>query len=559
VTTRGSASTAMTDVASDYTSGSAVHHSPKRAFRHWPGRFTSKNKLSNKTTKEKGKCKMPTSFSYWRVYCGLLLCAALSTGANLQNSGLQLLQTIPVPNWTLGKASTDLFGFNPVTRIMYLADRTNHAITVIDTHTNSVVGQMPLAPTTVVNQPLIAIDLQQLVVSDGVNSVLVWDLRTPLGTAPTIYPVPNVPDGMDYDTINQTVYVVNDNAPYNLTGISLTKNMIVSQTPIPFSADLIKFNPRDGKIYIAMEDADHNNASAGIAVFDPATNTMSAPAMYKVGSICPGHGIDIDPISNVAVMGCFQGTSNGNLGVDLATGKFIQFTDVGGTDSIVFNPNLRRFYSGSGLNTATTSGCPATLSGPPFGSLVPVVGVFDAQHPTKSAPARIDGVACTGRGNHIAGVDPITGDVYVPVSQFPADPTSNTTGIAGILLFHDTTRPAQDSGGGSATMLSGGGAASGTVRTRSDGGRRTLLTATITGVAGTSASLTVPTTVANELVHCTVTPNSASATCNDFLLGDPLIGSIMTLAVDQTAVARGTICGGKGNSCHADSGSGDDD
>ena len=502
---------------------------------------------------------MPTSFSYWRVYSGLLLCATLSIGANLQNSGLQLVQTIPVPNWKVGTASTDLFGFNPVTRIMYLADRTNHAITVIDTHTNSVVGQIPLAATTVVNQPLIAIDVQQLVVSDGVNSVLVWDLRTPLGTAPTIYSVPNVPDGMDYDTINQTVYVVNDTAPYNLTGISLTKNAIVSQTPIPFSADLIKFNPRDGKIYIAMEDADHNNASAGIAVFDPATNTMSAPAMYKVGSICPGHGIDIDPISNVAVMGCFQGTSNGNLGVDLATGKFIQFTDVGGTDSIVFNPNLRRFYSGSGLNTATTSGCPATLAASPFGSLVPVVGVFDAQHPTKSAPAKIDGVACTGRGNHIAGVDPITGNVYVPVAQFPADPTSNNTGIAGILVFNDTTRPAQDSGGESSTMLSGSGAASATVRTKSDGGRRTLLTATITGIAGTSVSLTVPTTVANELVHCTVTTSSASANCKDFLLGDPLIGSIMTLAVDQSAVARGTICGGQGNSCHADSGSGDDD
>ena len=492
---------------------------------------------------------MPISFSHWRIYSGLLLCAALSRGANLQNSGLQLVGTIPVPNWSIGKASTDLFGFNPVTRTMYLADRTNHAITVIDTHTNSVVGQMPLAATTVVNQPLIAIDLQQLVVSDGVNSVLVWDLRAPLGTAPTIYSVPNVPDGMDYDTINQTVYVVNDTAPYNLTGISLTKKTIVSQTQIPFSADLIKFNPRDGKIYIAMEDADNNNVSAGIAVYDPATNTMSAPAVYKVGSICPGHGIDIDPISNVAVMGCFQGTSNGNLGIDLATGKFVQFTDVGGTDSIVFNPNLRRFYSGSGLNTATSSGCPATPNAPPFGSLVPVVGVFDAKHPTSSAPAKLDGVACTGRGNHIAGVDPITGDVYVPVAQFPADPTSNTTGTAGILVFHDTTRPAQDSDGESVTNLSGSGALSGTVRTKSDGGRRTRLQANITGVAGTSASLTVPTTVAIELVHCAVTTSSASASCDDFLLGDPLIGSVMTLSVDESAVTRGTICGGEGNSC----------
>ena len=178
---------------------------------------------------------MPTSISYRRLYSGLLLCAALGTGANLQNSGLQLVQTIPVPNWTEGKASTDLFGFNPVTRTMYLADRTNHAITVIDTHTKSVVGQIPLAATTVVNQPLIAIDLQQLVVSDGVNSVLVWDLRTPLGTAPTVYSVPNVPDGMDYDTINQTVYGSERyRALHNLTGISLTKNAIVSQTGDPF-------------------------------------------------------------------------------------------------------------------------------------------------------------------------------------------------------------------------------------------------------------------------------------------------------------------------------------
>jgi hypothetical protein len=225
----------------------------------------------------------------------------------------------------------------------------------------------------------------------------------------------------------------------------------------------------------------------------------------------------------------------------------------------VFNPNLRRFYSGSGLNTATTSGCPATLSAPPFGSLVPVVGVFDAKHPSQSAPAKLDGVACTGRGNHIAGVDPITGDVYVPVSQFPADPTSNTTGTAGILVFHDTTHPAQDSGGKSVTNMSGSGAASGTVRTTSDGGRRTRLKAKITGVAGAAVSLTVPTTVANELVHCAVTTSSASANCDDFLLGDPLIGSVMTLAVDQSAVARGTVCGGEDNFCHAGSGSDHDD
>lgn len=489
--------------------------------------------------------------------CGAtLLGGTFAADPNLQNSGLHLKQTITVPNWKIGVANTDLFGFNPVTRVMYLADRTNKAVDVIDTHTNTVIGMIPLASNTVVNQPLVAIDLQQLVVSDGVQSVLVWDLLTPMPSGqPTVYTLPatdgTVPDGMDYDPVNQIVYVVTDNAPYTLVGISLTQKKVVSETKIPFSADLIKFNSIDGKIYIAMEDADNNNASAGIAVYDPATNTITAPSQYKVGSICPGHGIDIDPITNVALMGCFGGTSQGNLAIDLTTGKFTTFSDVGGTDSMVLNPNLRRFYSGSGLNTATTSGCPATPNAPPFGSLVPVVGVFDAIHPSASAPARLDGVACTGRGNHIAGVDPIRNNVYVPVAQFPADPNSTTTGVAGILVFHDSTKPAQGSIGAAQANLMpvSGGTVSATVLMAVDpNNRRMEVESTIHGVLG-PAWLTIPTTVANEIVHCSVDSATNTASCDEFLLGDPLVGAVATLSVNASAAARGPIgsCGDDGN------------
>src|SRR5438105_7426575 len=93
-----------------------------------------------------------------------LLSMALVEGQGLQNSGLQYMQTIPVPNWRVGVANTDLFGFNPVTRIMYLADRTNHGVTVIDTHSNEVVGVIPMDAAAVPNVPVVAIDLQQLAV-----------------------------------------------------------------------------------------------------------------------------------------------------------------------------------------------------------------------------------------------------------------------------------------------------------------------------------------------------------------------------------------------------------
>jgi hypothetical protein len=272
---------------------------------------------------------------------------------------------------------------------------------------------------------------------------------------------------------------------------------------------------------------------------------MAAPSQYKVGPICPGHGIDIDPITNVALVGCFGGTSNGDLAMDLSTGKFTTFPDVGGTDSIVLNPNLRRFYSGSGLNSATTSGCPSASS--PFGTFVPVLGVFDAIHPSASAPARLDGVACTGKGNHIAGVDPIRDNVYVPVAQYPPDPNSTTTGAAGILLFHDSTRPAQASiDDAQATLMPAGssGISAQVLFSADPNNRRTHVQAQVPGVT-TSAWLVIPTTVANEIVHCAVNTNTSTASCDEFLLGDPLIGSTATLSVNASAAARGEIlsCG----------------
>ena len=54
----------------------------------------------------------------------------------------------------------------------------------------------------------------------------------------------------------------------------------------------------------------------------------------------------------------------------------------------------------------------------------------------------VPSVACTG-GGHIVGVDPITNYVYVPVSQYPADPNSSTTGVNGVLVFRDNTPSAQ--------------------------------------------------------------------------------------------------------------------
>ncbi len=236
-----------------------------------------------------------------------------------------------IPGWkatgTPGNANIDLMGFNPVTRMMYLADRTNLGIDVIDTHANVVVGLIKMPPTSVYgarptgpNGVLVAVNLQQLVVTDGLQSVYVWDLRAPQAS-PDVYTFPTTmgtdTDGIAYDPINQTLYVVTDTPPEYLIGINLAYKEVVTQAALPVSSDLIAFSPTDGKIYIGAEDADGSdaNAAAGVLSFDPATNSFTQVA--KIGPTCPGHGIDIDPIANVAVVGCAGGQAQANMAVNL--------------------------------------------------------------------------------------------------------------------------------------------------------------------------------------------------------------------------------------------------
>jgi len=492
------------------------------------------------------------------IALGILPVALMPAGwgqGSLPNSGLIYMQTIPIPGWkptgTTGNGNVDLMGYNPVTRMMYLADRTNAGVDVIDTHTNQVVGLIkvpgippcPIPPSAgCPNGVLVAIDLQQLVVTDGLDSVYVWDLRAPQAQ-PDVYTIPTSlgtnTDGIAYNPVNQTVYVVTDNPPEYLIGINLPQKKIVSQTAIPVSADLIAFNPVDGKIYISTEDGDpappNTNANAGVYSFDPVAGTISL--VSKVGPACPGHGIDIDPISNIAVVGCFGGTGDkGDVAVNLTTGALVTtFTDVGGTDAVVFNPNLRRFYASGALGTATTSGCPKGT-----GPFTPILGVVDASGPA-SGPVRLDGAACIG-GGHIVGVDPITNFVYVPVTQYPADPTSGTTGVNGVMVFWDSSPLTQATvTTASATLASvGSGTSKATVQMQSYG-RRFHVYAAPSGISGRTAWLVIQTTVGNELLQCAVNPSTGNGGCGEDLVGEPLIGGPVTLSVDGVAAARGTI------------------
>jgi hypothetical protein len=266
--------------------------------------------------------------------------------------------------------------------------------------------------------------------------------------------------------------------------------------PVPVADPLA--TTTDGLIWQVITDGDNKNANAGVIAYDPVANKIVNQVLTPN---CVPHGIKIDPVSNVALLGC--GTNQGQVMVNLKDGTILKtFSDVTGTDLMDYNPNTRRFYTGSAGNKSTTTGCLTDTT-----SSQPVIGIFEAPLVNGVVQPKLDGVACMGRNGKV-GVDPIENTVYVPTRQYPVDPTTATTGSAGVLVYRDLTPPAQPLLSAAMAMLkplSGSSAGPVTVNMTPDA-RVMRLSAYPTGVKGSTILISLSTTVTNEVVPCAPTP-----------------------------------------------------
>jgi hypothetical protein len=468
---------------------------------------------------------------------GLIALLSGVAPAQVNNSVLQYVQTIIVPTWTntgTNQQNSDIWALNPQTHILYVADRTNHSVDAIDTHSNVVVGVMPLPGNPSTNGALIAPDLQQLVATDGKTNVLVYNLLLP-GSGPDIYDLPNIgggTDALDYDPLNHTVYVINGTAPYYITGIDLLRKTVAGQLQLPGSPELMRWNPNNGLIYQVITDGDNKNAGAGVAAYDPVSNTIQPTFLTPT---CVPHGIEIDAVTNTALLGC--GTNQAQILMNLKDGTILKsFPDVTGSDLIAYNPNTRRFYTGSAGNQSTTTGCPADST-----NSFPIVGVMDAKGPASAGYGRLVGVMCSGRNTKGPGIDPLQNLIYAATRQYPVNAGDATTGQAGILVFLDPSGPTQPpTNKTQATLASLGAGVTGTAQMALTG-RAIHVHATFQGVSGASGTLNLTTTVGNEAIGCAVDPTGGPTVCDGDLLGDPLIGGSALFGVDGTPAAQGTI------------------
>jgi hypothetical protein len=349
--------------------------------------------------------------------------------------------------------------------------------------------------------------------------------------------VPAGSDELDYDPIHQRVYVANTTAPFFLIGIDLAgpkANTIVAQIPLPGNPEQPRFNVVDGLIYVAIP-------TVGLVVVDPtagsagtgdivATLTGGASGSIPTIAACGPQGNDIDPVTNLMLIGC-RGSLNGEAVLNLTTRTMVSFQPYPtANDVLKFNPNNRRWYTGTGGNANNGGNCPSTNTGTVF----PVVGVFAAPPVgSTSLNATFVGTSCAGRGGQRAMVDTITNNIYMNSVQYPPDPSSATTGQSGILVFNDPA-PAQGPVPRSQATLG----SNGTV-TFTQSGRFVNAFASLQNLQDAPTRLVVTTTVGNESIACN--QSAGLATCTGTLIGDPELGGVALLASNGKVASKGTI------------------
>jgi len=473
------------------------------------------------------------------MMCLVFLTPTVSGQTLTPNANLSTIGLIPVPGWTTAAGAFDLASFDPLNRIMYFADGTNHAITSVDTATNTFISSIT-PPGCTQNQCPSGIqvvpDLQKLVVTSRQTTDWIYDLRSP-GAPPVVVTVPSGTDELDYDPVHQRIYVANTNAPFFLTGIDMAgpnANTVVAQIPLPGNPEQPRFNPVDGMIYMAIP-------SVGLLVIDPTAGaagtgdivaTLTAGGSGNVPTIaaCGPQGNDIDPVTNTMLIGC-RGSVNGEAVLNLTNRTMLSFQPYPTTNDVLkFNPNNRRWYTGTGGNLNNGGNCPSTSTGTVF----PVLGVFAAPPVgSTSLNATFVGTQCAGRGGQRAMVDTIGNNIYMNAVQYPPNPASATSGQSGILVFNDPA-PTQPTPARSQAAFG----SNGTV-TFTQGGRTMYVFARLQGLTDAPTRLVVTSTVGNETVACNEA--AGQATCTGTLIGDPLIGGVALLANNGKVLSKGTI------------------
>ncbi len=330
------------------------------------------------------------------------------------------LATIQVPGKPL--VAFDISFVDPKRGLYYLADRSNAALDVVDTRTNTVVAQVggfvgvrndPATgkPSVDVSGPdgVQTVGANEVWVGDGDSTVKVIDIdtQTTLATISTALDgqTPDEAkraDEMAYDPRDQVLVVANNAAtPPFITLISTRPDdrRVLGHVVYGDSAgvEASVYDPANGLFYVNLTQLGTDPTIGAVSIVDP--RQFKEVGRFPITG-CNGAGLVLGPRQQLLV-GCSL-THNSQV-ISARDGTLLaEIPQVSGSDEIWYNPGDGNYYLAARNN-------PTTAGGPSLGVIDAFTNKFVANVP---ADVSAHSVAADAKTNH----------VFVPFSPIARDP-----------------------------------------------------------------------------------------------------------------------------------------
>jgi hypothetical protein len=319
-------------------------------------------------------------------------------------------------------ASFDISFVDPAIGLYVLGDRTNNAVDLVDTHSNTFLGFCGHGSfqgftgnnNTSGPDGVLIRDHREVWVGDGNSTVKVFDIAgcsetsTPTHTIATGTPADNRADEMCYDPRNNLVMVANNAAsPPFASLISTTSYTVVAKITFdgtngaPKATNGIEqcqWNPRTSNFYITVPGVETPDTGHGVvAVISPQTKTVVKTIDIPLANCATPQGMAVGP-DNQILVGCNGSASTTKSSVIISDhGKILAtVANESGPDEVWFNPGNNHYFL---ARSAAAGG-------------IQKLGIIDAESMVADADIT---VAPAGKNAHSVAADSVTNKTFLPI------------------------------------------------------------------------------------------------------------------------------------------------
>jgi hypothetical protein len=362
----------------------------------------------------------------WLLACAVGVAApAVVSVAALADEVFTATAAVTLP----GGQSIGTFDISYVTKgHYYLGDRTNAAVDVVDTSTNSVtqqIGKGQFAGATGNNNTSgpdgVLVFHNQVWAGDGDSTVKVFNATTGASIT-TVHTGPATDlraDELCHDSRDGLVMVANNAASPWPFGTIITTDTFAT-TRITFDgtnntpkatngAEQCQWSHRTGKFYISIPEINgpgDNSVAGGVAVIDPKTKKVETTFVISHNDCAGPQGMALGP-DHQMLLGCNGASGDGQFStvvIDERDGHVIKvLNNQSGADEVWFNPGDDHYFLAR-----------SSAAGPAAGGNQ-LLGVVDAKGLTQD-PSAVTNAA--GKGNvHSVAADPENNKVFVPIPK----------------------------------------------------------------------------------------------------------------------------------------------